>query len=290
MKTEFKWRAIEIFRARQRELIRCTAVLPLLQLSEGEAIEFDQTHSQRKRPSMTQSITSDQAPSAPIRFPIDIEQCIEHGASNLGRTLEILEWPNGGKDAPCHEVNALINISSCLSNLPKPYHVYAEATVPPRGRVDMIGFNGETAIAIEAKSFGNINKKSNEVINDLKRLETFSPSLTTELAGSQAANQWWNEAKNRWGIIVISSFRGREVRDAWLAQDESDFKKQMNIYRPIKKSQSHDDEIASGYLALYRSVSSLYRRSAQITDGARWRETGEGWLLWAAIPLSRGDG
>ena len=219
------------------------------------------------------------------QFPKYLEECIDKGATRLGEALEILEWPNGGKDAPCHEVNALINISFYLSNLPKPFHVYAEATVDQRGRVDMIGYNGETSIALEAKSFGAINAKSDEVLNDLKRLKRFRPSLT-ELADNQMATQWWDKAQSRWAIIVISSFRGRPIRDAWLAQDEKVFREIMETYGKTGSPQTQDDGTPTGFLGLYRAVPFSLRRASLITDAVRWG-TGEGWLLWAALAIPR---
>ncbi len=216
------------------------------------------------------------------QLPIEIEHCFEKGACRLGKALEKLEWPNGGKDAPCHEVNALINIAFYLGNLAKPFHVYAEATVGQRGRMDMIGFNGETAIALEAKVFGKINRKSDEVLLDLNRLKSFRPSLS-ELAGNQKAHQWWDEAENRWGIVVISSFRGREVRDAWLAEDENEFREKMATYKKADKPQD-ECGTAKGFLALHRAVPFSCRRAALITDAVRWG-SGEGWLLWAAVPI-----
>lgn len=78
-------------------------------------------------------------------FTIELEASITEGARRLGRALEILGYPNGGKDAPCHEINAVINIAACLGRLEEPYHLYAEGTTAKRGRIDLMGFNGRTA-------------------------------------------------------------------------------------------------------------------------------------------------
>jgi hypothetical protein len=214
------------------------------------------------------------------QFPTDVEECIQKGAARLGEALNCLNWPNGGKEAPCHEVNALVNISFYLGNLLKPYYVYAEACVAQRGRVDMVGCNGETAIAFEAKGFGRIHEKSKEILNDLRRLKTFRPSLT-DLAGNQKAPHWWDEAKSRWVVIVISSFRGQAVRDAWLAEDENIVKEKLLTYSKGKTLRPIDD---SGFMALHRDIPASCRHAALITDASRWGSA-EGWLLWAAVRL-----
>lgn len=221
------------------------------------------------------------------KFPSDIEYCIKQGALQLGEALERLHWPNGGKDSPCHEVNALINISNYLSNLPIPYYVYAEATVAKGCRVDMVACNGDTALAFEAKSFGRIHKQSEGILKDLERLKTFRPSLTN-LAGKLEPPHWWDNAKSRWGIIIVSSFVGPEVRDAWLAKDEDTVKEKIRTYSKSKQSQTNSDRENdgedSGFMKLYRAISESCRDAAFITDAKQW-DSGEGWLLWAAVPL-----
>ena len=222
------------------------------------------------------------------QFPKEIEQCFEQGATRLGETLKKLEFPNGGKDAPCNEDNVLINISFYLSKLTPTFHVYAEANVAQRCRVDMIGCNGKTAFALEAKAFGAINPKSDEALRDFNRLQTFRPSLTKR-ADNEEAYHWWDEAESRWAIIVISSFRGRKVSDAWLAKDENVCREIMSTYtspadRPRKDATGTD----TGFLALHKAVLTSYRGVALITDGLHWgADAGEGWLLWAANPISR---
>ncbi len=216
------------------------------------------------------------------QLPQEIEECIKQGALRLGRALEVLEWPSGGKDAPCHEINALISIAFYLGSLPNPFHLYAESSVNQRCRVDMIGFDGQTAIAMEAKGFGPINSQADSMLKDLVRLKTFVPSLS-ELAGNEKAVEWWANAESRWGIILISSFRGRKIRDAWMSPDVNKF---IEIMGPSRsgKTQVGEGGDSTGFLALFSAVPYEYRRASMITDAKRWG-SGEGWLIWAAIPL-----
>lgn len=216
------------------------------------------------------------------KLPAVIELCIREGAARLGRALRKLEWPNGGKDAPPNELNAIINISSCLGNQDPPFHLYAEGTIAKRGRVDLIGFDGNTAFAMEAKAFGKINNKSTEVLSDLQRLRIFSPSMS-ELAHNVKAEDWWKGATSRWAIVVISSFRGTEVKDAWLADDEAEACKLMANYRPADRA-IEVDGMATGFLALHRELRETSRGAVLITNGQPWGG-GEGWLLWAAVPV-----
>lgn len=220
------------------------------------------------------------------QLPLEIQRCFELGASRLGTALEFLEWPNAGKDAPPAEINALINVAFCLGNLPKPFHMYFEGTAA-KGRIDMMGFNGETAIAIEAKNFGAINAQSKSIMNDLTRLYKFMPSLTEKLAKDQKANQWWAGAKNRWGIILILSFRGPKVRDAWMAENERVFRENMHTYNKCEHPQLGSDGKPTGFLALYQTIPASGRGAALITKADRWQNCGEGWLLWGAVSLPK---
>ena len=220
------------------------------------------------------------------QLPEAIELCFRQSAERFGRSLKVLNWPNGGKDAPPHEANALINLWFYLGQMDQPFELYAEGTINENCRVDMIGFNGDTAIAVEAKGFGDINKRSEKVLDDLNRLMEFRPSLS-DLKGKVDAQAWWDNAKHRWAIILIASFRGREVRDAWMSDDEAEIIRIMNTYTTASQRALDGDGNARGYLTLLREVPVEYRRSWQITPGDQWENTAEGWMLWAAVPIER---
>lgn len=219
------------------------------------------------------------------RLPLEIQRCFELGALRLGRALEVLEWPGGGKDAAPPEINALINVMFYLASLPRPFQIYAEGAFAD-GRIDMMGCNGETAIAIEAKNFGSINKQAESVLNDLERLKAFTPVLTENLSNDLKPNQWWQEAKSRWGVILISSFRDSDVADAWVANDDEQFKKIMSRYsKGADRAQTDINGDPAGYFKLYKAFDHANRGAAIITTAERWKDCGQGWFLWGAIPL-----
>lgn len=223
-------------------------------------------------------------------LPHDIQNCFELGATRFGKAIDALDFPNAGKDSPAAEANALFSVACCLGSLPEPFHMYFEAATT-KGRIDMLGFDGRTAIAVEAKAFGDINKSADSVMSDLERLREFTPLLTKSLVDNLQPNTWWDEAKSRWAIALISSFRGREVAEAWLADEEREFMDQMKSYKKKKTDQPRFDADgnAVGFLALYRKIPISLRGAYLITSAKRWEGCGEGWLLWAAIPLSTSE-
>ncbi len=219
------------------------------------------------------------------RLPIDIENSIDQGAKRFGKALEILEFPNGGKEAPPSEINALINVSYFLQNLPQPFAIYAEGSCAS-GRVDAMGFNGRVAFVLEAKTFGTINSQAESAFRDLERMRKFFPEMTQKLSGALRPRDWWREAEERWGIILISSFRGKEVADAWQAEQEDTFIEEMSRYTEETCRPAWDaDRKPAGLLKLYKQFSAQNRGAALVTSGERWQDCGQGWFLWGAIPL-----
>lgn len=217
-----------------------------------------------------------------VIFPPSLESAIQGAATSLGNALRTLEYPNKGRDAPCHEVNAVINVAMQLSRVDPPFQLYAEGTTEERGRVDLIGFNGVTAFALEAKAFGRINFKSEEVLNDWDRLKNFEPQMS-EVAGNFEARRWWQEAESRWRIIVITSFRGGEIARAWQSPDEDEFARQMSGYAKHEQARTAAGG-AQGFLKLYQAISSHPHGAFEICKGERWGG-GDAWLLWAAEAL-----
>lgn len=219
------------------------------------------------------------------QLPYEIQRCFELGAVKLGRSLEILEWPSGGKEAPPPEINALISVMFYLSNLPQPFQIYAEGTCAS-GRIDMMGYDGETAIAIEAKNFGEINKQAVALLKDLERLRTFVPVLAENLNDGLTPNHWWQKAQARWGIILISSFRDRDVAEAWLSKDAEQFQEIMSRYpKPKDRAQTDTAGNPTGFFKLYKAFDNSNRGAARVTTAERWKGDGEGWFLWGAIQL-----
>src|SRR3546814_17372205 len=83
----------------------------------------------------------------------------------------------------------------------------------------MIAYDGDCAIAIEAKKFGNVGHVSLAVEEDLKRLKEFSPMLSP-MSESSVADDWWLKATQRWGLILIGSHGGDAVLNAWTVKGE----------------------------------------------------------------------
>jgi len=222
--------------------------------------------------------------SSPV-LPSDFSRCFEDAASRLGRALRKLEWPSGSKDAPCHEVNAIFSFAHCLGKLERDFQLYAEGMIGDRGRIDLIGCNGEIAFALEAKGWGAINKQSLSVTLDLERVRGFRP-IPSELANDASAVDWWREAKQRFGILMITSFRGRNVADAWQLDSDDDVIARMSAYKPSDRALDTNGEPAP-FLTLHKRLRFLEteRGASPITDGSRWKDCDEGWLLWAAFPL-----
>lgn len=214
-------------------------------------------------------------------FPVQIETCVEAAAARLGRALEFLEWPNGDKDAPCHEINALINLQWSLSALEPEFYFYSEGAIAERGRVDLMASNGDISLAIEAKSFGNINERSDSVSRDLKRLYEFEPAYY-QGNDTPILNKWWEKSKECWGLLLITSFRGDAVKDAWIATDITSALAIMQSGYTRKSDRPLAD--GSGFAALLNAPS-IYRFAAPITLSNRWSTTGKGWLLCGAVRL-----
>lgn len=234
------------------------------------------------------------------KFPNEIRAAIKEGAKLFGDSLELLEYPNSGASGPANEANVTLSVCIQLAKSTGGYFFYAEAAAGPKdpegskGRLDMIGYSKatNTALALEAKNFGKINEQSNSALRDLERMKTFKPQCTA-LRDDRTSSDWWGKADTRWGIIVIASFRGVDVKNAWTADDESTFRSHMGKYTAEKKDQPTKDPLsgeATGFLALYRKLKEepgATLGAELITDGKLWKEKdcGEAWLLWCAIPI-----
>src|SRR3546814_8938517 len=118
----------------------------------------------------------------------------------------------------------------------KPFHCYAEASHTSGRRIDMIAYDGDCAIAIEAKKFGNVGHVSLAVEEDLKRLKEFSPMLSP-MSESSVAEDWWLKATQRWGLILIGSHGGDAVLNAWKVKGEE--------AKTILRSEEHTSELQS---------------------------------------------
>lgn len=151
--------------------------------------------------------------------------------------------------------------------------------------MDLMGFNGRTAFGLEAKGFGNINERSDSILGDIARMHTFRPELA-EVKNNTQALEWWGAAAARWGIVVVSSFRDPEVAQAWISDDEAQVVALMGTYTKAADRPAFDAQgEPTGFVKLHRAIRALRRGAVEFTDGKIW-ESGTGYLLWVAFPLS----
>ncbi|TKS54546.1 hypothetical protein E4582_07120 [Luteimonas yindakuii] len=102
-------------------------------------------------------------------FPPLLHTAVSDAALRLGRTLDLMEWPNGESDGPANELNALISLQWALTKADPSFHYFAEASLGNRKRIDLLATNRQVSLAIEAKNFGRINSQSDSALRDLER-------------------------------------------------------------------------------------------------------------------------
>lgn len=151
-------------------------------------------------------------------IPEGLLAALSRAAECFYRELDVLEWPDDypGGDSPAREATIVFHIARQLSMLEKPFHLYLEAAMRRdrrRGRMDLIGYDGDLAIAMEAKCFGVIGTNSLKLAGQVQDMRQFSPFYA--LRSSEITNKdWWLGANRRIGMVVILSFR-RNVAEAW---------------------------------------------------------------------------
>lgn len=205
--------------------------------------------------------------------PEFIKNCVTQAGERLGLALDELDWPSD-KDAAPSEINALIGVQNCLSRYDDRFRFYSEGTVSERGRIDLMGFNGDVAIAMEAKRLDSVSGSMGAVCSDLARLKGFSPKYYKGVNPYQQG--WWQEATERWGIVLITSFlRENVVREAWEAGSAEEARAILSKrYRSIEPCITLISDPA------------LQRFSVPIPLPDRWTtHTAPGWILCGAIEL-----
>jgi len=211
-------------------------------------------------------------------IPAFIKESVNEAGARLGRALDKLEWPSGGKNAPPSELNALINFQCCLSRLDADFDFYSEGTIAERGRIDLLGSNGKASLAMEAKRLANLNQSAVSALNDLRRLrcDEFAPAYCPPTPNREVT-RWWEKSDSRWGVLLITSFHGDAVREAWEAQDTETAARYMRVagFRKFE-----------GFMSLHRAED-LQRFSAPIPLPSRWCETADkGWILCGILDLT----
>lgn len=223
-----------------------------------------------------------------IEFPSSVESALRDAAHLLGDGLIGLGYPNGGKDAAFAEANILVYVAHGLLSRSRPFKCYSEPTHTRASRIDMVAFDGEVALAIEAKKFGSIKDGSSGIIRDVERLRDFTPKLAV-LADKSPAKEWWQSAHARWGLVLVGSHGGKFVTDAWNAADAGSALSSLEE-RLIGKKQREAATIREGNaglleaLARLDTMSGIKRGAFEICSGETWG-CADASLLWAAFRL-----
>lgn len=225
-----------------------------------------------------------------MKFLTLIENALTEAGSRFGRSLDLLEWPNGEqKNAPPNELNALACLQWALSVKDPTFDFFSEGSIIRRrpvglrkGRVDLMASNREVSLVIEAKCFGNINRQSDSVFSDLECLRDFKPAYYVGKEKRQIYD-WWGNSE-RWALVLIASFRGDPVKEAWLTSDAREAETLLAQYER-REDQPRAD--GTGFMRL-RSVAGMHRFASPIPLGDRWTDTGKGYLLCGAVSRGRG--
>lgn len=220
-------------------------------------------------------------------FPRVVVEALQDAAKQLGDCLDRLDFPNAARDAPFTEANLIWTLASQLSHRSPAFACYAEAACGPSGHTDLIAFDGSLALAIEAKTFGDVPAKAQEIERDFTRLLQFSPHLSRRVGSSE--RNWWNEAQQRWALIVVGNLVGAEISKAWCAKsrEASDALLQEAIDKAVSTGQA--GRIKSRQAPMAELVSSVLsettRGAARVLPGGIWADSDDIWLLWAARRL-----
>lgn len=205
-------------------------------------------------------------PSTP---PSDVLGCLRRAGNALNEHLEVLAWPDANRDTPAKEANIVLHVARELMQASPGFHVYLEAAVPGGGQLDLLAANDHSAIALEAKCFGDVGGQSSSLLRDVLRLKNFHPRYAL-LKGKVEANDWWKQVPNRWAFAVIASFCGSgQVAEAWDSGSSSSLKP--------------DDR--AGFDSLIKGLDGAYREVIPINDGSHWNSCGYICLLIAAFEV-----
>lgn len=209
-------------------------------------------------------------------------------ASKLGRSLTKLDYPNGGKDAVFAEANLVAYLTHGLLSQHETFSCYAEASHSHGRRIDLLASNGTLAFAVEAKKFGDVESGCRGVIQDIQRLREFRPALSP-LRENVVANEWWRQADERWGAIVVGSHAGPEVTEAWKAGGGDAGREALSRWsrrsRSTEGKHARSREMLLEALSILHSDPRAFTSTHPICEGSRWRECQDAHLLWALFPL-----
>jgi hypothetical protein len=161
----------------------------------------------------------------------EIEEIVNNAGHSLKEALENIGWLNSGHDYPIPERNTVIHLASALAR--RGFHVLAEAKIGGKRRkrresagnekIDLVAYNGRLTLLFEVKTFGTVSKQAIET--DMNRLREFEPSLASfgafakqlhrDASKLKRKDDFWKGAEDRWAVMVIQSFGGRELSSFW---------------------------------------------------------------------------
>lgn len=222
-------------------------------------------------------------------FPAAVAQALTSAAELLGKALLRLHYPNGGRDAVFAETNLLMYAGHGLLSCEKPFHCYAEAAHTNGRRIDMVAFDGDCAVAIEAKKFGNIGYVSESILRDLERLSDFRPIQSSTSDGSPA-EEWWQQASQRWGLLLVGSHAGDSVKDAWTAQSRAEASSTLEA-RTSESTRRRATTVERENATFMNLLDTLdrqkcgIRKAISICPGSGWDRCNDAYLLWAGFRL-----
>lgn len=209
--------------------------------------------------------------------PEFIKECVAEAGVRLGLALDKLEWPSGGVNAAPSELNALIGFQCAVMRRDPEFHFYSEGTMANRGRIDLMGCNGDVSLAIEAKRLNNLADSARRAQSDVDYLHGFRPAYCKTAPGHEQ-NDWWSNSTERWGLLLITSFLGDAVRDAWEADDASGARTSLS-----GKGWKHIEPFIE-----LQQCAGLQRFSCPIPLDSRWSNSADpGWILCGAIEFPR---
>lgn len=152
----------------------------------------------------------------PSEFPNLLAGAVLDARQTLCDALLDLDYPNGGRDAPLDERNVVLHLAHALMN--RGFSLYLEANFGSREKLDLVGRRDRIAVAIEAKTTGNVAKKCLEAIDALNRLSCFEPKMTSRAEGA-AIDSWWHQSEC-WSVLLFAS-HSNELRDAWICSSSA---------------------------------------------------------------------
>lgn len=219
-----------------------------------------------------------------------LNEVFEASCARFGNTLRALDYPNGGRrDGIFHEHNLIIHIAHEL--MERGFHCYAEAAVGAGGNIDLLAHQKGIAIAIEAKMFGDPRHRVLEVLQDLARLEKFTPVFSTQSdhpsTGYHA--KWWDTAHERWGAVAIGYQRAGsgEIADVWTGESDEAARHLIHKGNRDRHREATIKGIADRIIELRKTLRSKRAEFSAwpICPGKHWQGADDAWLLGAIFPL-----